>query len=70
MKQAIPMAVVGFLVGALAGFQWGNKAKSKIGESVRTEFQDGVVRVEVDTVQAARSGLADPINDAINGLFE
>lgn len=70
MKQALPMAVIGFLVGALAGFQWGNKAKSRIGESVTTNVSDGVVTVQLDTVKAARSGLADPINDAINGLFE
>jgi len=70
MKQALPMAVIGFLVGALAGFQWGNKAKSRIGESVTTDVSDGVVTVKLDTVQAARSGLADPINDAINGLFD
>lgn len=70
MKQALPMAVIGFLVGAIAGFQWGNKAKSRIGESVTTDVSDGVVTVKLDTVQAARSGLADPINDAINGLFD
>lgn len=70
MKSAVPMALVGFLVGALAGLQWGSKAKSNIGKSVDTQFKDGKLTVEVDTVEAARSGLADPINNAINGLFE
>ena len=62
MKRAIPWAVVGFAVGAALGFAWGKKAKSSIGESVSTEFDNGVLRVEFDTYQAARSGLADELD--------
>ena len=69
MWKAVPWAAVGFLVGSFAGFQWGKKAKSNIGQAVNTEFESGVVRVEVDTIKAARAGLADPINDLIDGLF-
>lgn len=67
--KAVPWVVVGFAVGALAGFQWGRKAKSSIGDSVTTEFEDGVVTVQLDTYRAARSGLATPIDNMIDGLF-
>lgn len=67
--QVIPWAAVGFVFGAVAGFQWGKKAKSNIGESVTTEFERGVATVKFDVYGAARSGLADPINDLIDGLW-
>lgn len=68
-RQLIPWAAVGFVFGAMAGFQWGKKAKNNIGESVSTEYRDGVATVSFDVYGAARSGLADPINDLIDGLF-
>lgn len=68
-RQVIPWAAVGFVLGAAAGFQWGKKAKSNMGESVNTEFKDGVATVQFDVYGAARSGLADPINDLIDGLW-
>lgn len=69
VRQVIPWAAVGFVFGALAGFQWGKKAKSNIGESVTTDYQDGVASVHFDVVGAARAGLADPINDLIDGVW-
>ena len=69
MMKAIPWAAVGFVFGAAAGFQWGKKAKSNIGQSVTTDFKGGVATVQFDVYGAARSGLADPINDLIDGLF-
>lgn len=68
MVRAVPWAVVGFVVGAVVGIQWGQKAKSRIGEAVSTEFDNGVVRVEVDTYQAARAGLSDGLNNFIDRL--
>lgn len=65
MKQALPLAVVGFLVGAVAGFAWGRKAKSSIGEAVSTDVSNGVVTVQFDTYKAARSGLADELDGLI-----
>lgn len=67
LTEFLPWAAVGFVFGAAAGFQWGKTAKSNIGEAVKTEFDDGVVRVEFDTYQAARSGLSDSINNLIDG---
>lgn len=67
--EFIPLAVVGFIVGAGLGFAWGKKAKSNIGKAVTTDVDGGVVTVQVDTVKAARAGLADPINNFIDGLF-
>ncbi len=67
--QFIPWAAVGFVFGAMAGFQWGKKAKSNIGQSVTTDFERGVATVQFDVYGAARSGLADPINDLIDGLW-
>lgn len=68
MKQAIPLAVLGFMVGAVAGFAWGRKAKSNIGEAVSTDVSGGVVTVQFDSLQAARSGLADEFNSLIDRL--
>lgn len=68
MKQTIPLAVLGFMVGAAAGFAWGRKAKSNIGEAVRTDVSGGVVTVQFDSLQAARSGLADEFNNLIDRL--
>lgn len=68
MKQAIPLAVLGFMVGAAAGFAWGRKAKSNIGEAVSTDVSGGVVTVQFDAKQAARSGLADEFNNLIDRL--
>lgn len=64
----MPLAAVGFIVGAGLGFAWGKKAKSRIGESVSTDVSDGVVRVEIDTYQAARAGLSDSINNFFDGI--
>jgi hypothetical protein len=69
VKQAIPWAAVGFVFGVIAGFQYGKKAQSNISKAVATDFDSGVFRLEVDTVKAARAGLADPINNFIDGLF-
>ncbi|WP_300499022.1 hypothetical protein [Marinobacter sp.] len=68
MKQALPLAVVGFMIGAAAGFAWGRKAKSNIGDAVRTDVSGGVVTVQFDSLQAARSGLADEFNNLIDRL--
>lgn len=67
LLEFAPWAAVGFVFGAVAGFQWGKKAKSKIGESVTTNYENGVIRLEVDTYRAARAGLSDSINGWIGG---
>lgn len=69
MRQAIPWAAVGFVFGAVAGFQWGKKAQSNIGKAVSADVEGGVVTVQVDTVKAARAGLSDNINRFIDGLY-
>lgn len=69
MWKVVPWAAVGFFVGSLAGFSWGKKAKSNIGQAVSTDFSGGKLTVEVDTITAARSGLADPVNELIDGWF-
>ncbi|WP_375170084.1 hypothetical protein [Marinobacter sp.] len=61
MRKAVPWATVGFIAGAALGFAWGQKAKSRLGESVKTDFSGGRLTVEVDTVTAAASGLPDPL---------
>lgn len=61
MRKAIPWATVGFVAGAALGFAWGKKAKSRIGDSVTTDFSAGRLTVKVDTVTAAASGLPDPL---------
>ena len=61
MRKAIPWATVGFVAGAALGFAWGQKAKSRIGQSVTTDFSGGRLTVEVDTIGAAASGLPDPL---------
>jgi len=65
----LPLTVIGFAVGAAAGFAWSKNAKSKIGESVTTDVSGGVVTVRLDTVEAARSGLGDNINRFLDGVF-
>jgi hypothetical protein len=62
MKKAVPLALIGFIVGAAAGFAWGRKAKSHIGEAVSTDVSGGVVTVQFDAKQAARAGLADELD--------
>lgn len=66
MKKAIPWGTVGFLAGAALGFAWGQKAKSRIGDSVSTDFSGGVLTVQVDAVTAASSGLPDVLSSYIN----
>lgn len=68
VTEFLPWAAVGFIFGAAAGFQWGKTAKSRIGEAVTTDFENGVVSVEFDTYKAARSGLSDGINQFLDGL--
>jgi len=67
--KAVPWAAVGFLVGSFAGFQWGKKAKNNIAEAVKTDYSGGVFTMQVDTVQAAKSGMADPLANLVEGLF-
>jgi hypothetical protein len=66
MKKAIPLGLLGFIVGAVAGLAWGRKAKSNIGEAVSTDISGGVVTVQFDAKQAAKSGLADELQDWVN----
>lgn len=61
MKKAVPWAAVGFVAGAALGFAWGQKAKSRLGDSVTTDYSGGTLTVKVDTVTAAASGLPDPL---------
>lgn len=65
MKKAIPWGTVGFLAGAALGFAWGQKAKSRIGESVTTDFNGGVLSIRVNTIDAAKAGLPDILNSYI-----
>lgn len=67
--EFVPLAVVGFIVGAGLGFAWGKKAKDNVNKAVSTEVDGGVVTVQIDTVQAARSGLSDGINNILNGVL-
>lgn len=67
--EFVPLAVVGFIVGAGLGFAWGKKAKDNIGKAVATDVSGGVVTVQVDTIKAARSGLSDGINAIMDGVF-
>lgn len=69
MIKVIPWAAVGFVLGAAAGFQWGKKAKSNIGQAVKTDVDGGVIRVEFDTVEAAKAGFSDDINRFIDGVL-
>lgn len=62
MKKAIPLGLLGFIVGAVAGLAWGRKAKSNIGEAVSTDLSGGVVTVQFDAGKAARAGLADELD--------
>lgn len=66
--EFVPLAVVGFVVGAGLGFAWGKKAKSNVGKAVATQVDGGVVTVQIDTVRAARAGLSDGINELLGGL--
>ncbi|WP_432209981.1 hypothetical protein [Marinobacter alkaliphilus] len=66
MRKAIPLGLLGFIVGAVAGLAWGRKAKSNIGEAVSTDISGGVVTVQFDAKQAAKSGLADELQDWVN----
>jgi hypothetical protein len=67
--EFIPLAVVGFIVGAGLGFAWGKKAKSNIGKAVTTDVDGGVVTVQVDTIKAARAGLSDGINNILSAVY-
>ena len=67
--EFVPLAVVGFIVGAGLGFAWGKKAKDNMDKAVATDVSGGVVTVQVDTVKAARAGLSDGINRIIEGVF-
>lgn len=55
----------GFVVGALVGFAWGQKTKSRLGEAVRTDVSGGVVTVQLDTLQAAKAGLPDLLQNVL-----
>lgn len=46
--KAIAGLGFGFLVGAVIGFTWGQKTKSRVGESVDTSYHRGRLTVEVD----------------------
>lgn len=65
-RKAVPWATVGFVAGAVLGFAWGQKAKSRAGESVTTEWNGGVLSVNVNTVKAARAGLPDIVNQYLS----
>ena len=65
--RAVPWGVVGFLIGAGLGLAWGQRAKTKVGESVTTSFESGVLSIRVDTVQAARAGLPAVLDHYIGG---
>jgi hypothetical protein len=67
--QTVPWALIGFVGGAALGFAWAKKAKSNIASAVKTDVSNGVVRVEFDTLQAAKSGFSDDINQFIDGVF-
>ena len=62
IKKPVPAALIGFTVGVLAGFLYGQKAKSKLGEAVRTDVSGGIVTVQLDTLQALRGGLPDVLD--------
>lgn len=66
MKKTVPLGLLGFIIGAVAGLAWGRKAKSNIGEAVSTDISGGVVTVQFDAKQAAKSGLADELQDWVN----
>lgn len=65
-RKAVPWAAVGFIAGGVLGFAWGQKAKSRVGESVSTDWEGGVLSVKVNTVQAARAGLPDLVNQYLS----
>lgn len=67
MGRAVPWVAVGFVLGAVAGFQWGKTAKSNIGKAVSTDYSGGVATVQFDVYQAARSGLGDTLNGWLGG---
>ena len=54
-----PAAAIALAVGCgfLFGFLWGGSTRDQLGGATKTTFNDGVLRVEVDTMQALEDGL-------------
>lgn len=52
---------LGFAVGALVGFAWGQGTRAAASNNVATYSKDGKLVVEVDYVQAAKEGLMTAI---------
>lgn len=56
---ALTVAVLAGLAGGfLVGFLWGQGTRSSVSDATQTDFSGGVLTVRVDTLQAAKSGLA------------
>jgi len=60
--KGFPWAPVGFVLGALLGFAYGQKARQKAPDAVSADFKDGVAVVKLDTIKLLRGGLPDFIS--------
>lgn len=58
-KKIALIAIAGFASGALVGFAWSSGAKSRMSESVTTEFSRGKLTVQVDMKKAIVGGVKD-----------
>lgn len=54
--------VVGLGLGFVVGMAWGRSTREQVGGHVKTDVNDGVLTVSVDTKQAATDGLKDIFN--------
>lgn len=60
--KAFPWVPVGFVLGALLGFAYGQRARQAAPDAVSADFKDGVATIEVDTIKLLRGGLPDFFN--------
>ena len=60
--KAFPWVPVGFVLGTLLGFAYGQKARRAAPDAVTAGFKDGKATVTVDTVKLLRGGLPDFIS--------
>lgn len=58
LSKAGLFAVIGFAVGAAAGFAYGQQTRKNFPSAVDTQFSGGVLTVKVDAWKAAAGGLA------------
>ncbi|MHB1342561.1 MAG: hypothetical protein ACYCX5_12505 [Coriobacteriia bacterium] len=58
-KQVYIWSAVGFVAGAVLGFVWSDGTKSRLSNSISTDFDNGKMTITLDAAGAIAGPLAD-----------